>query len=147
MAGFGLVAGAGTGSGYSWTHPKPVTDEVLEAVDAVIVLGTEANLEPRRNPPRSLVRSVRRPGLRYDSRHRDGTSHCHLNPPGVWPAPRLRSDRVPDGHLAVSVIPNRRYSGCPPRGLLVGRFLEQWLSQGRKLSWRAWKSKCFVGYL
>ena len=28
-------------------HPKPVTDEVLDAVDAVIVLGTEAKLEPR----------------------------------------------------------------------------------------------------
>jgi len=28
-------------------HPKPVTDEVLAAVDAVIVLGTEAKLEPR----------------------------------------------------------------------------------------------------
>jgi arsenate-mycothiol transferase len=28
-------------------HPKPVTDEVLETVDAVIVLGTEAKLEPR----------------------------------------------------------------------------------------------------
>ena len=27
-------------------HPKPVTDEVLGAVDAVIVLGTEAKLEP-----------------------------------------------------------------------------------------------------
>jgi len=27
-------------------HPKPVTDEVLRAVDAVIVLGTEAKLEP-----------------------------------------------------------------------------------------------------
>jgi arsenate-mycothiol transferase len=27
-------------------HPKPVTDEVLRAVDAVIVLGTEARLEP-----------------------------------------------------------------------------------------------------
>ncbi|QNE15457.1 low molecular weight phosphatase family protein [Pseudarthrobacter sp. NBSH8] len=29
-------------------HPKPVTDEVLEAVDVVIVLGTEAKLEPRK---------------------------------------------------------------------------------------------------
>jgi arsenate-mycothiol transferase len=28
-------------------HPKPVTGEVLDAVDAVIVLGTEAKLEPR----------------------------------------------------------------------------------------------------
>ena len=28
-------------------HPKPVTDEVLDPVDAVIVLGTEAKLEPR----------------------------------------------------------------------------------------------------
>jgi arsenate-mycothiol transferase len=28
-------------------HPKPVTDEVLDTVDAVIVLGTEAKLEPR----------------------------------------------------------------------------------------------------
>jgi arsenate-mycothiol transferase len=27
-------------------HPKPVTDEVLDGVDAVIVLGTEAKLEP-----------------------------------------------------------------------------------------------------
>ena len=27
-------------------HPKPVTDEVLDSVDAVIVLGTEAKLEP-----------------------------------------------------------------------------------------------------
>ena len=27
-------------------HPKPVTDEVLDAVDAVIILGTEAKLEP-----------------------------------------------------------------------------------------------------
>jgi arsenate-mycothiol transferase len=27
-------------------HPKPVTDEVLDAVDVVIVLGTEAKLEP-----------------------------------------------------------------------------------------------------
>lgn len=27
-------------------HPKPVTEEVLETVDAVIVLGTEAKLEP-----------------------------------------------------------------------------------------------------
>ena len=28
-------------------HPKPVTDEVLDTVDVVIVLGTEAKLEPR----------------------------------------------------------------------------------------------------
>ncbi|MDQ0868216.1 arsenate-mycothiol transferase [Arthrobacter sp. V1I9] len=28
-------------------HPKPVTDEVLDRVDAVIVLGTEAKVEPR----------------------------------------------------------------------------------------------------
>lgn len=28
-------------------HPKPVTDDVLDAVDAVIILGTEARLEPR----------------------------------------------------------------------------------------------------
>jgi arsenate-mycothiol transferase len=28
-------------------YPKPVTDEVLDTVDAVIVLGTEAKLEPR----------------------------------------------------------------------------------------------------
>jgi arsenate-mycothiol transferase len=27
-------------------HPRPVTDDVLGAVDAVIVLGTEAKLEP-----------------------------------------------------------------------------------------------------
>lgn len=31
----------------SGEHPKPVTDEVLDAVDAVVVLGTEARLEPR----------------------------------------------------------------------------------------------------
>ncbi|MEK0154991.1 low molecular weight phosphatase family protein [Arthrobacter oryzae] len=28
-------------------HPKPVTDEVLDAVDVVVVLGTEAKIEPR----------------------------------------------------------------------------------------------------
>ena len=28
-------------------HPKPVTDEVLDAADVVIVLGTEARIEPR----------------------------------------------------------------------------------------------------
>lgn len=28
-------------------YPKPVTDEVLDTVDAVIVLGTEVKLEPR----------------------------------------------------------------------------------------------------
>lgn len=27
-------------------HPKPVTNDILDAVDAVIVLGTEAKLEP-----------------------------------------------------------------------------------------------------
>jgi arsenate-mycothiol transferase len=27
-------------------HPKPITDEVLDTVDAVIILGTEAKLEP-----------------------------------------------------------------------------------------------------
>lgn len=27
-------------------HPKPVTEEVLDTVDAVIILGTEAKLEP-----------------------------------------------------------------------------------------------------
>lgn len=27
-------------------HPKPVTDDVLDAVDVVIVLGTEAKVEP-----------------------------------------------------------------------------------------------------
>ncbi|MBO1267572.1 arsenate-mycothiol transferase ArsC [Arthrobacter cavernae] len=27
-------------------HPKPVTDELLDAVDVVVVLGTEAKLEP-----------------------------------------------------------------------------------------------------
>jgi arsenate-mycothiol transferase len=27
-------------------HPKPVTGEILDAVDAVIILGTEAKLEP-----------------------------------------------------------------------------------------------------
>jgi arsenate-mycothiol transferase len=31
----------------SGEHPKPVTDEVLEAADVVIVLGTEAKVEPR----------------------------------------------------------------------------------------------------
>ena len=31
----------------SGEHPKPVTEDVLDAVDAVIVLGTEAKLEPR----------------------------------------------------------------------------------------------------
>lgn len=31
----------------SGEHPKPVTGDVLDAVDAVIVLGTEAKLEPR----------------------------------------------------------------------------------------------------
>ena len=31
-------------------HPKPVTDEVLDTVDAVIVLGTEAKLEPHEGP-------------------------------------------------------------------------------------------------
>jgi arsenate-mycothiol transferase len=30
----------------SGEHPKPVADEVLRAVDAVIVLGTEAKLQP-----------------------------------------------------------------------------------------------------
>ena len=28
-------------------HPKPVTDDVLGAVDVVVVLGAEARLEPR----------------------------------------------------------------------------------------------------
>jgi arsenate-mycothiol transferase len=28
-------------------HPRPVADEVLDAVDVVVVLGTEAKLEPR----------------------------------------------------------------------------------------------------
>jgi arsenate-mycothiol transferase len=28
-------------------HPKPVTDEALEAADVVVVLGSEAKLEPR----------------------------------------------------------------------------------------------------
>jgi arsenate-mycothiol transferase len=28
-------------------HPKPVTDDVLDSVDVVIVLGNEAKLEPR----------------------------------------------------------------------------------------------------
>lgn len=28
-------------------HPKPVTDAVLDAVDVVVVLGTEAKVEPR----------------------------------------------------------------------------------------------------
>jgi arsenate-mycothiol transferase len=28
-------------------HPKPVTDDVLDTVDVVVVLGTEAKLEPR----------------------------------------------------------------------------------------------------
>lgn len=31
----------------SGEYPKPVTDEVLDSVDAVVVLGTEAKLEPR----------------------------------------------------------------------------------------------------
>ncbi|MFE4226544.1 low molecular weight phosphatase family protein [Arthrobacter sp. NPDC056886] len=31
----------------SGEHPKPVTDEALEAADVVIVLGTEAKVEPR----------------------------------------------------------------------------------------------------
>lgn len=31
----------------SGEHPKPVTEDVLDAVDAVIVLGREAQLEPR----------------------------------------------------------------------------------------------------
>ncbi|MGO4858007.1 arsenate-mycothiol transferase ArsC [Arthrobacter sp. 2MCAF14] len=30
----------------SGEHPKPVTDEVLESVDVVVILGTEAKLEP-----------------------------------------------------------------------------------------------------
>ncbi|MBT2514592.1 low molecular weight phosphatase family protein [Arthrobacter sp. ISL-30] len=28
-------------------HPKPVSDEVIDAVDVVVVLGTEARLDPR----------------------------------------------------------------------------------------------------
>lgn len=28
-------------------HPKPVTDEILDAADVVVVLGSEAKLEPR----------------------------------------------------------------------------------------------------
>ena len=28
-------------------YPKPVTDDILDTVDAVVVLGTEAKLEPR----------------------------------------------------------------------------------------------------
>ncbi|WP_458112169.1 low molecular weight phosphatase family protein [Arthrobacter sp. R1-13] len=28
-------------------HPKPVTDEVLDAADVVVILGSEAKLEPR----------------------------------------------------------------------------------------------------
>jgi arsenate-mycothiol transferase len=35
------------GINVSGEHPKPVTDEVLAAVDVVIILGTEAKLEPR----------------------------------------------------------------------------------------------------
>lgn len=35
------------GSDITGEHPKPVTDEVLDAVDVVIVLGTEARIEPR----------------------------------------------------------------------------------------------------
>lgn len=35
------------GIGVEGEHPKPVTDDVLDAVDAIIVLGTEAKLEPR----------------------------------------------------------------------------------------------------
>jgi arsenate-mycothiol transferase len=31
----------------SGEHPKPVTDEVLDAADVVIVLGNEAKVEPR----------------------------------------------------------------------------------------------------
>jgi arsenate-mycothiol transferase len=34
------------GIGVTGEYPKPVTDEVLDTVDAVIVLGTEAKLEP-----------------------------------------------------------------------------------------------------
>ena len=32
-------------------HPKPVTDEVLDTVDAVIVLGNEAKIEPLEGKP------------------------------------------------------------------------------------------------
>ncbi|WP_144663319.1 low molecular weight phosphatase family protein [Paenarthrobacter nicotinovorans] len=35
------------GIGVTGEHPKPVTDDVLDTVDAIIVLGTEAKLEPR----------------------------------------------------------------------------------------------------
>ena len=28
-------------------HPKPITEDVIDAVDVVVVLGTEAKLEPR----------------------------------------------------------------------------------------------------
>jgi arsenate-mycothiol transferase len=31
-------------------HPKPVTDEILDSVDVVIILGTEAKLEPHEGP-------------------------------------------------------------------------------------------------
>ncbi|ADX74202.1 protein-tyrosine-phosphatase [Pseudarthrobacter phenanthrenivorans Sphe3] len=31
----------------SGEYPKPITDEALDSVDAVVVLGTEAKLEPR----------------------------------------------------------------------------------------------------
>jgi arsenate-mycothiol transferase len=31
----------------SGEHPKPVTDDVLDAADVIIVLGTEAKVEPR----------------------------------------------------------------------------------------------------
>ncbi|MCU1533072.1 MAG: low molecular weight phosphatase family protein [Arthrobacter sp.] len=34
------------GIDFTGEHPKPVTDEVLDAVDVVIVLGTEAKVEP-----------------------------------------------------------------------------------------------------
>lgn len=35
------------GIGVAGEHPKPVTDEVEAGVDIVVVLGTEAKLEPR----------------------------------------------------------------------------------------------------
>ena len=104
-------------------HPKPVTDEVLDAVDVVIVLGTEAKVEPHEgNRLRSLGN-----GRALRTRHRRHGTHApgpgrHQGPgpetacgadrelgharPGMFP----RKPSIYGGGNAVRVPPRAQHS-------------------------------------
>lgn len=78
-------------------HPKPVTDEVLDAVDVVVVLGTEAKIEPRegtrleiwvRTSPPSAALTAGNACAWSGTTSTPGSRRCTRSSPGTRPSPQ-----------------------------------------------------------